>query len=149
MQVGSASGLETRLDTLDRRRRHAGLAQPCRMFSGGWGGCAPSCPSNPRHLMDLTCAGGRASRKIPSVPSPEIESQERNSLPGIAAPSQNIRSAGLSVPNDPTFAIARLIRIWLSLRASPIESLRSSTLNPQQSVLYVICEIEYRNIDCR
>ena len=48
---------------------------------------------------------------------------------------QNIRSAGRTVPKDPTFAIARLIRIWLSLRALPIERRRNSTLNPQQSVL--------------
>ena len=100
-------------------------------------------------LNQLACDRGRASRKTPLCPSPRVEWQERNSLPGIAAPPQNIRSAGLSVPNDPTFAIAKLIRIWLSLRASPIESLRSSTLKPQQSVLYVTCEMEYRNIDCR
>ena len=86
--------------------------------------------------------------------SPEVlfsqgKSQEREELAETAAQRQNMRSAGLSVPKDPTFAIARLIRIWLSLRALPIESLRSSTLNPQQSVLYAICEIEYRNIDCR
>ena len=49
--------------------------------------------------------------------------------------SQNIRSAGRTVPKDPTFAIARLIRIWLSLRVLPIDSRRSSTLKPQQSVL--------------
>ena len=48
---------------------------------------------------------------------------------------QNIRSAGPTVPKDPTFAIARLIRIWLSLRVLPIDSRRSSTLKPQQSVL--------------
>ena len=100
-------------------------------------------------LRQLVCARDRASRQAPALPSPEFGRQQWNSIPRIAAVSQNIRSAGLSVPNDPTFAIARLIRIWLSLRASPIESLRSSTLKPQQSVLYVICEIEYRKIDCR
>lgn len=109
----------------------------------------PSCQLRPLHLSALTCTRRRAGPRTPAVPSPEVEWQEPKRIPRGTEESQNMRSAGLSVPKDPTFAIARLIRIWLSLRALPIESLRSSTLNPQQSVLYVICEIEYRKIDCR
>ena len=109
----------------------------------------PSCQLRPLHLSALTCTRRRAGPRTPAVPTPEVEWQEPKRIPRGTEESQNMRSAGLSVPKDPTFAIARLIRIWLSLRALPIESLRSSTLNPQQSVLYVICEIEYRKIDCR
>jgi len=146
LQVGLRNGSKTRLDALDRRRGHSILAA-CSVVD--LGPCGPSCQLRPLHLSALTCTRGRASPRTSAVPSPEVEWQERKRIPRGTEESQNMRSAGLSVPKDPTFAIARLIRIWLSLRALPIESLRSSTLNPQQSVLYVICEIEYRKIDCR
>ena len=103
-------------------------------------------------ICSVLAYGPTASRNAPGlahVGSDGLPAKAQQAAMRLAVPSlhrrhggrlseidrQNIRSAGRSVPKDPTFAIARLIRIWLSLRALPIDSLRSSTLNPQQSVL--------------
>ena len=107
----------------------------------------------PRAGLNFGLNSGRAvlatRHRVPFPRKPSPSRQPDGKLPLATAGGgtstdrvQNIRSAGRSVPNEPTFAIARLIRNWLSLRALPIESLRNSTLNPQQSVLYVSCEIE-------
>src|SRR5690349_5566264 len=61
---------------------------------------------------------------------------------GLGA-SQKRRSCRRRLPNAPTLARLKAKRNWFSFLTEPSANRRYSTLNPQQSQLYVVCTVPY------